>query len=144
MTVDHAQSLRIMSETQVKSECPAPQLAAVEQVFLAVHGVVSFHLSLHFFKIPFPLFSFHSGVAFSFITPGRVPESHTSAVLHKVHNKTFKFHHPCLFNLRSSTLLSFSQVWLSHSSLAAVFLSLTPLWFFIRCGFLIHHLRQCS
>ena len=36
VTVHHAQSLHIMSETQVKPECLAPQLAAVEQVFLVV------------------------------------------------------------------------------------------------------------
>jgi hypothetical protein len=36
VTVHDAQSLRTTSETQVKLKCSARQLAAVEQVFLAV------------------------------------------------------------------------------------------------------------
>jgi hypothetical protein len=36
VTVHDAQSLRTTSETRVKLECSACQLAAVEQVFLAV------------------------------------------------------------------------------------------------------------
>ena len=36
VTVHHAQLLRIMGETQVKTECLAPQLAEFEQVFSTV------------------------------------------------------------------------------------------------------------
>jgi hypothetical protein len=44
VTVHDAQSLRTTSETQVKLECSARQLAAVEQVFLAVYETLIFVL----------------------------------------------------------------------------------------------------
>ena len=68
VTVHHVQSLRIMSETWVKLKCPAPQLAAIEQVFLAVL-FLSFNIS--YFSGSSDLVAGWNSISFNFFNTGK-------------------------------------------------------------------------